>query len=375
MAQSTLFRSKLSCWVGTLVLFWVCLFDVVSRDRFWVSLARNEMLQSPNIPKIKSWNSSMRKPASREIISASVEHLCDECVEIKRAYRFVTCSGPFCDGTSKFVHKPSKYQVYQYEPSVDVSEQYASKLLTTLQQIPFLLPWVGGRQCMVLWLCITVELFCSSVRIIFPRTSLHDLPCHRTMGTCSCQVSLYLVAFLKLLQRFWIRTCSCNCLISLLVWHRLWVQPKWTWSRNDVGSPKINGLSRVFSTLGWCSVSFQQILYHPRTQTRIVLSLGERIGIPNLELFPNRVLIELSRIAFLTTILLKDDRTDFAQEERLDLPYWTMILAICVLIDVSKYLGILTLEFWTMMVHLPFRPGCKLKLRQLLVLNTLEALL
>ena len=32
--QSTLFKSKLSCWVGTLVMFWVCLFDVVSRDRF-----------------------------------------------------------------------------------------------------------------------------------------------------------------------------------------------------------------------------------------------------------------------------------------------------------------------------------------------------
>ena len=33
-AQSTLFRSKLSCWVGTLVLFLVCLFDVVSPDKF-----------------------------------------------------------------------------------------------------------------------------------------------------------------------------------------------------------------------------------------------------------------------------------------------------------------------------------------------------
>ena len=42
--QSTLLRSKLLCWVGTLVLFWVYVFDVVSRDRFpvldlWVLLS------------------------------------------------------------------------------------------------------------------------------------------------------------------------------------------------------------------------------------------------------------------------------------------------------------------------------------------------
>ena len=32
---------------------------------------------------------------------------------------------------------------------------------------------------MVLRLCIVVESFCSPVRNIFPRNSLHDLPCHR----------------------------------------------------------------------------------------------------------------------------------------------------------------------------------------------------
>ena len=42
--------------------------------------------------------------------------------------------------------------------------------------------------------------------------------------------------------------------------------------------------------------------------------------------------------------LLEDDRTDFAQEERLGLPCWTMISAICVLVDASTYLDILTLE-------------------------------
>ena len=53
-------------------------------------------------------------------------------------------------------------------------------------------------------------------------------------------------------------------------------------------------------------------------------------------------------------VLLKDDRTDFAQEERLDLPYWSMIWAICVLVDVSNCRDILTLGSSIKMVHLPF---------------------
>ena len=78
--------------------------------------------------------------------------------------------------------------------------------------------------------------------------------------------------------------------------------------------------------------------------------LGYRVSILNLELFPNRVLIEVSRIAFPTTVLPEDDRIDFAQEERLGLPCWTMILANRVLVDVSKRLDILTSEFSITMI-------------------------
>ena len=43
---------------------------------------------------------------------------------------------------------------------------------------------------------------------------------------------------------------------------------------------------------------------------------------------PIHVSIGLSQIPFPIIVLPKDDHTDFAQEERLGLPYWTMILAI-----------------------------------------------
>ena len=68
--------------------------------------------------------------------------------------------------------------------------------------------------------------------------------------------------------------------------------------------------------------------------------------------------IELSRNAFSIMVLPKDDRTDFVQEERLGLPYWTMILvmilAIRALVAVTYYLDILTLEFSITSVNLPF---------------------
>ena len=47
--------------------------------------------------------------------------------------------------------------------------------------------------------------------------------------------------------------------------------------------------------------------------------------IPNLEFSPSHVSIGFSQIAFPIIVLPKDDRTDSFQEERLDLPYWTMI--------------------------------------------------
>ena len=62
--------------------------------------------------------------------------------------------------------------------------------------------------------------------------------------------------------------------------------------------------------------------------------------------FPNRILMELFQIAFPRIVLPKNDRTGSFLEERLGLPYWTMILAICASVDVPKYQDILTLDFF-----------------------------
>ena len=127
----------------------------------------------------------------------------------------------------------------------------------------------------------------------------------------------------------------------------------------------------VVSTSDQDFVSFKPILCHPHTQIRIILFHDVQRDIPNLEFSPSHVSIGFSQNAFPIIVLPKDDRTDSFREERLGLPYWTMILAICASVDVSKCLDIASLEFLITLMHLPFSLGYKLILRQLLVLRTL----
>ena len=110
----------------------------------------------------------------------------------------------------------------------------------------------------------------------------------------------------------------------------------------------------VLSTRDQFFVSFQPILWHPQTQIRIILFDDVQTDIPNVELSPSHVSIGFSQIAFPTIVLPKDDLTNSFQEERLDLPYWTMILAICVVVDESKCLDTPIWECSIICVHLPF---------------------
>ena len=59
---------------------------------------------------------------------------------------------------------------------------------------------------------------------------------------------------------------------------------------------------------------------------------------------PSHVSIGFSQIAFPIIVLPRDDRTDSVQEEQRGLPYWTMIWAICVVVDESKCPG--HSDFW-----------------------------
>ena len=98
---------------------------------------------------------------------------------------------------------------------------------------------------------------------------------------------------------------------------------------------------------------------------------GVRINILNLEFSPSHVSIRFSQIVCPIIVLPKDDHTDFAHEERLGLPCWTMISAICVGVDESKCLDIPILESSTIWAHLPFFTWVNQILRLLLVRRNL----
>ena len=81
------------------------------------------------------------------------------------------------------------------------------------------------------------------------------------------------------------------------------------------------------------------------------------VDIPSWKPSPDSTSKRFSQIAFPIIVLPKDDRTDLNQEERPDLPYWTMMLAICVVVDESKSLDIPIWEFFKICEHLPFLLG------------------
>ena len=145
--------------------------------------------------------------------------------------------------------------------------------------------------------------------------------------------------------------------------HSLWVHPKYTWSRNDVGSSKSTYFIKIFQVGPRFSVfpaSFISSTYTDKNNPLARLTNKQK-------LLPNRVPVELSRIAFPLLVLPEGNRTNYFREERLGLPYWTMILAICFgrRIQISAHCDF-------RLMHLPFWPEFKQILHPLLVLNILE---
>ena len=111
-------------------------------------------------------------------------------------------------------------------------------------------------------------------------------------------------------------------------------------------------VASISSTWESYSASFQSIYNRPRIPIRIILLFDEQIDLHNSVLLPIQVPTELPRTVFPTRSLRV-----------------TMISAIYVVEDVSRYPDTLTLESWVMQERLPFLLECKLKLRRLLVMH------
>ena len=88
------------------------------------------------------------------------------------------------------------------------------------------------------------------------------------------------------------------------------MQPKYTRSKKDVGSPKSTSLLSTFHT--GSRFSFQPSLCHPHTPIRIILFLWWTKRHSQFGIFPSHVAIGFPQIAFPTIVLPDDDRTDSA---------------------------------------------------------------
>ena len=238
----------------------------------------------------------------------------------------------------------------------------------------FLPLWSGGHQCMELILCRVVVSSClpnsqyRSTHFFAWPTMSYD---HEEIRICWRNGKFLQISP----QKFAIQTWFCNCPQYLGLLH---IDVECSSSIHDQGKMLVLPNQLLYWVLFPHRINIvflsSQFFCHPHTQIRIILFHDEQRDIPNLEFSPIHVSIGLSQIAFPIIVLPKDDHINFVQEERLGLPYWTMILAICVVVDESKCLDTPILEFSIICEHLPFLPGCKPILRLLLVHRNLANL-
>ena len=223
---------------------------------------------------------------------------------------------------------------------------------------------------MELILCRVVASSCSPTHNIVPHTSLHDPPCHTTMKKYEDFPSMVIFQLLRGNSRFKHGSVIVNNIfayftLSLSASQVYMIKERCLFSQ----STSLLSTFHIGSMFSFFPANLMSSTYKDKNY----LFDGVRISIPNWKPLPNRAATGFSQNAFPRKVLPKDDRTDSAQGERLSLPYWQMILAICVVVDESKCLDTPIWEFSVIFEHLPFLPGYKQILRQLLVCATWQS--
>ena len=159
--------------------------------------------------------------------------------------------------------------------------------------------------------CPAAESFYSPLRNIVPRISSRDPPCHKTKRLFSRATSPTRKLLQLLGQRIVIRTPFRVPQIALSFdLHSRWVQPKYTWSRNDVGSPRSTNLMNFFH-IGLRFCFLPAIFSHPCMPIGTDLAFDARISIPSSVLFPIQVPREFFLSVFATILRQAGDRSGF----------------------------------------------------------------
>ena len=203
--------------------------------------------------------------------------------------------------------------------------------------------------------CRVVVSTCGLTHNIAPHISLHDPPYHKTMKKYEDFEGMVVSLFPP--RKFWIQAWFCNCQKYLCLFHIVFEYiPGVHYQGKMLVLPKSTSLLSTFHIGSMFCFFPANLMSSTYTDKNNPLSRCMKKH-SKLETFSQPYFNRIFQIAFPITVLPKDDRTDFAQEERLDLPYWTMIQAICVVVDESKSLDIPIWEFSIILEHLPFFLG------------------
>ena len=142
---------------------------------------------------------------------------------------------------------------------------FVSKLVIILQLIQFLLVWTDDHPSNDMKLCITAPLSCLRIHSIVQRIFEHALPCRKTMRLFLREAFRTLVTFQLLKQKYMIQTSLCSSIIISFGLHSHWVHPQVYVIKKWSWFVEINVFFHYFFHMGAIFCIFPVILCHPRT--------------------------------------------------------------------------------------------------------------
>ena len=239
--------------------------------------------------KSESWNKPSRQScAVLPHMTVLLVVLCMMNVRNKSCQSSVTCLSPLCNCTGQFMDRPlsirtsNSCKVEAFQHNV---QAYFGQFTLWLKFLFFELVIIQARtwnfvqlhNCIVCQFTISVHKFLSM--------SFH------VIRLCNCFCVRFFPSrqfFCCPLQKYVIQTSLC----ILQSWfsfglHSRWVHPRYTWSKNDVGSSSSTSLTFISSTWVQYSASFQPFSWRQRIPTRIILVSCEQTDTPNSALFPS----------------------------------------------------------------------------------------
>ena len=276
--------------------------------------------------------------------------LCDEYVRNQSCQASVTCLNPFCDWSRKLVDWPQDIRSSNSCQVPAFQDNFASKLLTILQMIRVPPAWIDDHPGKGLRLCTVAPFSCLLIRSITQRIVEHVLPCRKATLLFVREVFPIPVIFsvAPAEKRDSNIFLYCSIIVSFGL-HSRWVHPKYTSSRKAIICffPVILMSSTYTHTntpcLRWTNMhSHFRIFSHPSSDKASSNCLFHDNP-------ANGWLCKLSPRGTTRSSIVP------------------MILAICVVEDVSKHLNTLIWEFRAILEHLQILPECQQILHQLLV--------